>query len=489
MKYSRVLMYYLLLASFSLFSIHLSAGKAVWRDEAFSVLLSQLSVVDIISVSTQDFSPPLFYLILHFWHTTVGTGALELRVLPLLFSLATIGLLYSVRPLVFTSLSLSDNRKILVFDRKIPLLESLYYILVTCNSVIVYFSLELRGYSLLMFLILLWTVLAYCLTKKRSALLISVLALTSSALMYTHNLGLIWLVIGGVGVLIVSILNKNKLLLWRFVPVYLLAGISYLPWLGVMLSQAQNVQQSFWLVFHPLHSLAEYSGLITINEQVEPLKPFYGVLAILGLWLSLLGLVKAVKQTNFLQFVGVLFFVTVIAFYGTSIFGNPILYKRYISFLSPHAIILLFTGLVTLYQRLPRIAVVSGLVFIVLVLLVMNDYRLGLSKTHYQELQRMSSVEIFTDEAVDVMPCLYYHPKCWFVGNPKNTPHYIGTTQLPTIVSITSWADVKQSTFFVLYRKQLSQEAASALAAQYVPIKNAISLGDDVYLQRYIGKI
>ncbi len=38
----------------------------LWRDEAFSYVLSKKPILDILRLTVADFSPPLYYIILHF---------------------------------------------------------------------------------------------------------------------------------------------------------------------------------------------------------------------------------------------------------------------------------------------------------------------------------------------------------------------------------------------------------------------------------------
>lgn len=62
--------------------------QSLWRDEAFSVLLSERSPIQFIKIT---FEPPLYYVLLHYWMLIFGNSELAVRSLSVLgFSLATL---------------------------------------------------------------------------------------------------------------------------------------------------------------------------------------------------------------------------------------------------------------------------------------------------------------------------------------------------------------------------------------------------------------
>ena len=63
--------------------------QSLWRDEAFSILAAERSLVFIIT--KLGFEPPLYYSMLHFWIKIFGESEIAARGLSLLgFTLATI---------------------------------------------------------------------------------------------------------------------------------------------------------------------------------------------------------------------------------------------------------------------------------------------------------------------------------------------------------------------------------------------------------------
>ncbi len=63
--------------------------QSLWRDEAFSILVAQRPMSEVLGKLT--FEPPLYYILLHFWIKLFGTSEVATRSLSLVgFSLATI---------------------------------------------------------------------------------------------------------------------------------------------------------------------------------------------------------------------------------------------------------------------------------------------------------------------------------------------------------------------------------------------------------------
>ncbi|MBI3397353.1 glycosyltransferase family 39 protein [Candidatus Woesebacteria bacterium] len=69
---------------------------SLWGDEAFSAVLSQKSVPDIISIITRDTSPPLFNILEHFWFKVFGTSEVSIRSLVFILFLVTIFFIYKI---------------------------------------------------------------------------------------------------------------------------------------------------------------------------------------------------------------------------------------------------------------------------------------------------------------------------------------------------------------------------------------------------------
>lgn len=107
-------------------------NQSMWLDEAISANVAQMRWGEIISnFSVTDFHPPVYYLLLNLWTKIFGNGVIAMRSSSILFSLITIWLVYRIG--------------ILVKDKKLGLWAALF---TGANPLLIYYSQELRMYSL-----------------------------------------------------------------------------------------------------------------------------------------------------------------------------------------------------------------------------------------------------------------------------------------------------------------------------------------------------
>lgn len=76
----------------------ISLNQSLWHDEATSALVARdFSVAEILAqFSPGDFHPPLYYLMLHFWIQVFGTSEVAIRMLSVLFGVATIWVVFLI---------------------------------------------------------------------------------------------------------------------------------------------------------------------------------------------------------------------------------------------------------------------------------------------------------------------------------------------------------------------------------------------------------
>src|SRR3989344_7998561 len=105
--------------------------KSLWRDEAFSVLIAEFGITDIVRLTAADYTPPLYYFLLHYWMMIAGNGEIAVRVLSFLFFIALLVIIY-----VFARdvLKLRRNERIAVT------------VLMAVNPMLLYYAFEARAY-------------------------------------------------------------------------------------------------------------------------------------------------------------------------------------------------------------------------------------------------------------------------------------------------------------------------------------------------------
>lgn len=110
----------------------IGVNQSLWLDEAISVNVAKLPIETIVTkFSIHDFHPPLYYWFLNIWIKLFGDQVWVMRLSSILFSLITIWLVYKI------------GKEIK--DKKIGFWAA---ILTGINPLLIYFSQELRMYSM-----------------------------------------------------------------------------------------------------------------------------------------------------------------------------------------------------------------------------------------------------------------------------------------------------------------------------------------------------
>ena len=206
-------------------------SEGIWLDEGVSLSRAASSPAEIVSGRDPDPSPPLYYLLLHFWIRGFGDSELSIRIPSVIFGTVSIFLLYLV------------GREF--FDRRTGLTAALFLALAAFP---VYFSREARMYSLLLTLSL---ASFYCLgrlIRKGSKTAGIWYLLATAGVLYTHNLGISTILAQNIFLLIVfqqsGRAEKLPAGCWYSLQGMLL--ILYLPGLSVVLRQMSFVRGGYW---------------------------------------------------------------------------------------------------------------------------------------------------------------------------------------------------------------------------------------------------
>ena len=204
-----------------------------WIDEGLSVGISDRPLADIPGVLRQDGSPPLYYLLLHFWLDLAGSSEAAVHMLSVVFGLLCIPVAYWAGGLLF--------------GRRTAWMAA---VLAAFNPYLTQFAQEGRMYSLLALLGLVsLTCWLQAFTtdapesegiRKAPAL---GFAVAFAAMLYTHNWALFFGVASGVAWLVVLGLargTERMRLLRTGLLAYGASVLLYLPWLPNTLYQAAH---------------------------------------------------------------------------------------------------------------------------------------------------------------------------------------------------------------------------------------------------------
>jgi 4-amino-4-deoxy-L-arabinose transferase-like glycosyltransferase len=206
-------------------------SESLWFDEAFSVHLSKMNIADLIKNTAEDVHPPLYYIILNFWETIFGDSEISSRALSLIFNILTIYFLYRAASYLY--------------DKKTGLVAAF---ILAISPFHIYYSQEARMYSLLGLLSLLSVYYFMKSAAEIKNINFHKYVIFSALMLYTHVYGF-WIlsfeILFVLGLYYFKRIEKQKI---KFFVLALAATlILYLPWAGVLFSQAYRINSGFWI--------------------------------------------------------------------------------------------------------------------------------------------------------------------------------------------------------------------------------------------------
>ncbi|NMB56756.1 hypothetical protein GYA19_02345 [Candidatus Beckwithbacteria bacterium] len=306
-------------------------------------------------------------------------------------------------------------------------------------------------------------------------------------IIYSHNLGVIWVLVLALFSLTLFLLKKNYHQLFIFGITFFSIFIFCLPWIYIAFLQTKEASHSFWLLFDPKASLKEYNGLFWYSEGKTFLgQIYYRYFFQLSFFILGLGLGSTfVKYKKFI-YLSFIFILNLLVIYLFSALITPVLHPRYISYLVIFVIIFNFLGFHFLSKLFrPAFYLLFFVYFFLLSRIIFDTYQ-GLNKIDYQKIAQIKNRIIYTDESMAILPCLFYSLNCYFIGDLQKEPIYLGVRQLPNIAKVDSWdatSDHKQ--IAVVYYDSQKQRFLSELLDRNFSEKNSISLGDGLYLSEF----
>ena len=240
-------------------------SNSVAADEPFSIWVAQMDVPSIIDFLATGNNPPLFEIILHYWSEVFGLSAESIRMPSLIFSCASVFMIYQLCLKHINSKTGIIASVIFIFSN--------YHIL---------FAHEARSYSMIGMLSLISVYFFLNLIKdenkhfeKRNLVLFT---LTNTLIIYCHYFG-IFIILSEVLFIILSpnLLKKN----WRVFTISIcLTIIFYLPNIVVLYNRFIDSSQNGTWVKPP-----SLNGIYNMIRQLSN-QPVVAVLSILSLGLA-----------------------------------------------------------------------------------------------------------------------------------------------------------------------------------------------------------
>lgn len=206
-------------------------GASLWLDEGVSAARAGSSLARLVAGSYPDPSPPLYYLILHFWIRVFGDSEFSIRFPSVIFGTLAIFLIYRFGAVFF--------------NRKTGLIAAVFLALAAFP---VYFSREARMYSLLLFLSLISYYYLGMMIRHGARRAGVWYLLATAGVLYTHNLGISTVLAQNIFLLIAFIQKgeTSKLTARRWYTIQGALGLLYLPGLALVIQQWSGIRGGYW---------------------------------------------------------------------------------------------------------------------------------------------------------------------------------------------------------------------------------------------------
>jgi len=327
-------------------------AQSLWRDEAFSVLLSRRGIGELLVLTARDFNPPLYYLLLKGWIFLFGSSEIAIRSLSFIFFWATLYVFF----LILTNvIKLKEGKTI-------P-----YLGLFTINPFLLYFAFEARMYMMFTF----FATLSYYFFLTKKKLLYSIVLILG---LYTHYM-MVFVIFSQ----LISIPKKTT------IKQIALALIIFLPWIIFLFVHHPFIKENFWPLPQPLTTVFRIPGILYTGYDRDfrfyEKDIFWISLTIFGISLiSLLAHKKGGHEKYLRIFLVWAFFSPGILFI-ISIF-SPVLVARYVIF-SCVGLLLLFTLIFERFSLVPRI-----IFFLLLLSFALNYNKLQIKYREKSNLRR-----------------------------------------------------------------------------------------------------
>ncbi|OGG08125.1 hypothetical protein A3E42_04450 [Candidatus Gottesmanbacteria bacterium RIFCSPHIGHO2_12_FULL_40_13] len=398
--------------------------QSVWRDEAFSYFMARPGTIKIIAATANDFNPPLYYILLHFWMYLAGHSEVFLRLLSFIFHLTGV---YYIHLL---------GRKL--SGKRFALFLALFYLF---NPMLLYFAFEMRMYSL--YALTTTATLYYFYSKDwKRYTIANILGL------YTHSF-FILINISLAAYLFISKKTRKNIFRTLF-PV-----LFFLPWIPILIIQFIKSKQS-WLYPVDWQLIKSVLGNLFLAYEGTPghLWKFTARLSAVIILLMYLSLKKRkIKPGIFVLPV----FIPLILILSYSILRRPVYVHRYLIFITVFEIISVALGVAAIpNKKIRKLMAFFCILFVIYFNFYITPFRKKTDfKSTFSEINRMANEGdyAYTMTPIAFLESAFYfkNPGKTFVYNPKkiHIPDYIGVNVVFPDISKTDFPTGPSRVFLI----------------------------------------
>jgi mannosyltransferase len=330
-------------------------SRGIQYDDAFSIILANRTLGEIIQGTAADTMPPLYYFLLHFWQY-LGSSIAFQRLPGIVFSLGIIVIAYDiVRQL--------EGEAAAIWTAAFLTISPLQY----------YHAQDLRMYSMATFFILGWNWAALQLINSEDPLSKPVwkwvvLVICGTSALYSHALA-------GFGLLapfVYLLLKKDWKCLSLLVGAGVLTGILYFPWLSYIPGQISKVQKAFWTpvpgVVEVLQSIAMILGDIPVPPVILGVVLFFSLSLVIFCGVVFFRTRHEIKN---IQLILLMALIPPLTLFLLSYLMRPMFVSR--GFLSSYVALIAVIGIATARARKTEKILISSMVLFAALITLPNQ--------------------------------------------------------------------------------------------------------------------
>lgn len=219
--------------------------SSTYFDEGYSAYLARFNPFSTSFYTAFDVHPPLYYVVLHFWQSIVGSGVPQLRFLTVIFAWVAV---------LFVFLTVRRW-----FGRRAALLATF---LIVLSPLFIRYGTAMRMYTMMLAIAFAGTyVLLRAVTGKEKHWWIWYTALVTIGMWTNYFMAFVWL---AHAVWLWRNYRHDKTLFTKIKKAYFWAVIWYLPWLPILILRYAVVQAyGFWILPVSIETLAS-----TVTESI-----------------------------------------------------------------------------------------------------------------------------------------------------------------------------------------------------------------------------
>lgn len=364
--------------------------RGFWGDEAWTAVISKLSIPEIIQVTGQDFHPPLYYLIVHGFMNIFGESE-WIRIISTIFFILTL------IPVYHLAKKLANKTVAWVST-----------VLVAFSPILFIYAFEARSYAFLTFMSVLstfcfWKAVSMAKNRKKptpeTIKFWIIYAILGGFGVYTHYY--MWFILASHGVYWLAVDRRQFKQVFLS---YLFIFLVQLPWIPTLFAQVKTVAGDYWIGGMNSRTHAEYFMRIAAGDIVTPWQNMLSKLMFAALLISpVLVFIKNKRQLPRPYLFLWSWLVVPILIPTLMSFITPVFFYRYLVFTSVPIILIVAWGLSTVKKEL-----LYGLGALLLVFYIKTDYRIfdRYPRSMREELGAAFESQIAPSEAVPVFTYL-----------------------------------------------------------------------------------